>query len=131
MTIDEAEMKQDEFNSVLAVLSNYAPKSKKYIEAKNSLLNNAKNFYERREKIIKSFKDGTFPLKSDDKTDFDELNEQIMKEETEINKEVFKKFFRFQKPTEMLKALNNLNDREKNNLLMNTIKCGLKMKFEK
>ena len=31
----------------------------------------------------------------------------------------------------MLKALNNLNDREKNNLLMNTIKCGLKMKFEK
>ena len=45
MTIDRAEMKQDEFNSTLAVLNNYAPKSKKYIEAKNSLLNNAKNFY--------------------------------------------------------------------------------------
>ena len=29
MTIDRAEMKQDEFNSMIAVLSNYAPKSKK------------------------------------------------------------------------------------------------------
>ena len=28
MTIDRTEMKQDEFNSVLAVLSNYAPKNK-------------------------------------------------------------------------------------------------------
>ena len=34
MTIDRAEMKQDEFNSIVAVLTNYAPKSKKYIEAK-------------------------------------------------------------------------------------------------
>ena len=48
MTTDEAEMKQDKFNSILAVLSNYAPKGKKYIEAKNSLLNNAKNFYKGR-----------------------------------------------------------------------------------
>ena len=45
-------MKQDEFDSMLNVLSNYAPKSKKYIEAKNNLSNNAKNFYEIREKII-------------------------------------------------------------------------------
>ena len=43
-------MKQDEFNSILAVLSNYTPKSQKYIEAKNSLLSNTKNFYKGREK---------------------------------------------------------------------------------
>ena len=43
-------MKQDEFNSTFVVLSNYAPKSKEYIEAKNGLSNNAKNFYEGREK---------------------------------------------------------------------------------
>ena len=48
MTIDRAEIKQDEFNSLLVVLSNYTPKSKKYIEAKNRLLNNAKNFYKGR-----------------------------------------------------------------------------------
>ena len=62
-----AEMKQDEFNSILTVLSNYTPKSQKYIEAKNSLLSNAKNFYKGREKIIKGFKDGIFRLKFDDK----------------------------------------------------------------
>ena len=67
MTIDRAEIEQDEFNSTLAVLNNYATKSKKYIEAKNSLLNNAKNFYEGREKIIKGFKGRIFLLKFDDK----------------------------------------------------------------
>ena len=29
MTIDDSEMKQGEFNSMLGVLSNYAPKAKK------------------------------------------------------------------------------------------------------
>ena len=60
MTIDDAEMKQDEFNSMLGVLSNYAPKSQKYIEAKNKLLDNAKNFYEKRKKIIEGFKNEYF-----------------------------------------------------------------------
>ena len=38
MTIDKAEMEQDEFNSILAVLNNYTPKSKKYIEANQQKL---------------------------------------------------------------------------------------------
>ena len=33
MTINDAEMKQNEFNSKLDVLNNYSPKSEKYIEA--------------------------------------------------------------------------------------------------
>ena len=56
MTIDDAEMKQDEFNSILSSLSNYAPKSQKYIGAKNNLLDNAKNFYKERKKIIEGSK---------------------------------------------------------------------------
>ena len=52
MTIDDAKLKQDEFNAVLGVLSNYSPINSKYIEEKNNLLNNANNFYEGREKII-------------------------------------------------------------------------------
>ena len=36
----------------MGVLSDYTPKAQKYIEAKNCLLDNAKNFYEGREKII-------------------------------------------------------------------------------
>ena len=68
MTIDDVEMKQDEFNSILGVLSNYTPKSQKYIEAENNLLDNVKNFCEGREKIIEGFKNGIFPLNNDDLT---------------------------------------------------------------
>ena len=78
-TIDEAEMKQDEFNSIPGALSNYAPKSQKCIEAKNSLLGNAKNLYEGREKIIKSFKDGIFLLNHDDGFEEQQTSKKIMK----------------------------------------------------
>ena len=66
MAIDETESKQDEFNAVLDVLSDYTPRDKKDIEAKNKLLDNAKKFYEGREKIIKGFKNGIFLLNHDD-----------------------------------------------------------------
>ena len=36
ITIDEAELKQGEFNAVFCVLSNYSPRDQKYIEAKNN-----------------------------------------------------------------------------------------------
>ena len=41
-------------------------KAQKNIETKNKLLDNAKNFYKGRKKIIEGFKNGLFPLKSDD-----------------------------------------------------------------
>ena len=58
------------------------------------------------------------------KTDFDKLNKEIINEETEINKELFKNYFSFQKPT-MLEALYDVNDKEKNNELVNVIKSWL------
>ena len=54
-----------------------------------------------------------------------ELNELIIKKETNINRELFKNYFKFQRPTALLKTSYNLNDRNKNNLLVNTIKSGL------
>ena len=66
MTTDDAELKQDKFNAVLGVLSKYTPSDEKYNEAKNKLLNNAKDVFRGREKIIKGFKDGVFPLNYDD-----------------------------------------------------------------
>ena len=109
MTIDDVEMKQNKFNSMLAVLSNYSPKAQKYIEAKNNLLDNAKNFYKGREKIIEDFKNGIFLLKSDDEfkeqakhenirnenglIDYNELMELIKSKENEINNELFSKHF--------------------------------------
>ena len=136
MTINDAKMKQNEFNSIVGNLNNYSPKAQKYIEAKNSLLNNVKNFYKRREKIIEDFKEGIFLLKSDDeqqqtskkpiKTDANPFNELINKKETGINKELFKKHFNFQRPSSMLKDLYQINDREKNNKLVSVINSGLK-----
>ena len=56
MTINDAEIRQNKFNSKCDVLDNYSPKDKKYIEAKNSLINNAKSFYEGRKKLLKVLK---------------------------------------------------------------------------
>ena len=53
MAINDAEMIQNEFNSIVGALNNYIPKAQKYIEAKNSLLNNVKTFYKGREKLLK------------------------------------------------------------------------------
>ena len=54
MLIDDAEMKQNEFDAKLNALSRYFPKKQEYIEAKNKLLDNAKNFYEGRKKLLKA-----------------------------------------------------------------------------
>ena len=56
MAIDEAESKQEEFNGILHVLSDYTPRDVKYIEAKNKLLDNAKSFYSGRKKFLKVLK---------------------------------------------------------------------------
>ena len=80
-TLDDVERKQDEFSSVTAALKNYTPRDNKYVKAKNKLLNNAKNFYERREKIIERFKNEVFPFC------YDEKYEEKMKAEREIEEE--------------------------------------------
>ena len=125
MTINDAEMKQNEFNSILDALNNYSPKAQKYIEAKNSLLNNAKSFYKRREKTIEGLKERIFPLKSDDefeqwqtskkptKADANAFNEWINKKETGINRELFENYFHFKMPSELLNDLYKTDDPKK------------------
>ena len=44
MTINDAEIKQNEFNSKLDDLQIYKPRKLEYIEAKNSMINNPENF---------------------------------------------------------------------------------------
>ena len=65
------------------------------------------------------------PPKKPTKTDMKELNELIIKKETGTNRELFKNYFKFEMPNLMLKTLYNLNDRKKNNQLVNTLKSGL------
>ena len=44
ITINDAEMRQNEFNLKVDALNNYIPRSPKYVEVKNSLPNNVKKF---------------------------------------------------------------------------------------
>ena len=54
------------------------------------------------------------------------FNERINKQETDINLELFKKHFNFQRPSDIFNYLNNINDIEKNSKLVNVIISGLK-----
>ena len=56
MTIDDTEKKQDEFNVKLGALNRYFPRIENYIEAKNTLLDNAKNFNSGEKKLLKVLK---------------------------------------------------------------------------
>ena len=111
----------------MGALKAYAQRDNKYVAAKNKLINNVKNFHKGREKIIKGFKNGVFPVYYDEreefrkedkeeqeeqeeqkpiKVDYKTLIKQITDEETDINKELFKKYFKVQRPSDMLVFLN-------------------------
>ena len=51
---------------------------------------------------------------------------QITDEETDINDEIFKKYFKVQRPSDILTYLNRTNDKEKKNELVNLINSGIK-----
>ena len=102
---------------MLHVLKNYSPKNDKHVTLKNNLVNNASNFYKKREQIIEGFKNEVFSFYYDKdheeqtniekeeeeqeeeqekeqekiKTDMNEISKYIAKEETDINEELFKK----------------------------------------
>ena len=62
------------------------------------------------------------------------MNEWIIKEETDIDRELLKYYFEFQMSSAILKTLYNLNDRSNNNLLADAIKnrlSNLKNKIKK
>ena len=60
------------------------------------------------------------------KVDYKTLIKQITDEETDINYEIFKKYFKNQRPSDMLMFLNKTNDTEKKNQLVKLINSGLK-----
>ena len=54
------------------------------------------------------------------------FSKYIAEEETDINEELFKRHFNFQRPSDIFNSLNNINDIEKNNKLVDVIISGLK-----
>ena len=141
ITIDEAESKQDEFNTVLDLLKKYSPMHDKYVTLKNNLIDNVSKFYEGREKIIEGFKNEVFPFyydrEDEEQMEFEKEEEEetitddlmnglINKKQETINKELFKNYFSFQTPSALLKELYKTNDKEKNRLLVSVMNSGLK-----
>ena len=59
------------------------------------------------------------------------FNEWVNKQETSINKKLFKNYFSFQTPSALLKELYTTNDKEKNILLVSVINSGLEDVKEK
>ena len=144
MTINDAQTKLNEFNLKLNDLKIYKAKKQEYIKAKNSLINNAENFYKGREKIIEGFKKKIFLFESVDdkpkqrqiskksiKNDVNAFNKWIYEEEAGINRELFKEHFNFQRLSDTLKNLYKTNGRKKNNKLVSMINSGLKDLKEK
>ena len=124
---------------MLHLLKKYSPKHDKYVTLKNNLADNVSKFYEGREKIIEGFKNEVFPLYYDkeyeEQMEFEKeeeeeekifnANEWVNKQETSMNKELFKNHFSFQTPSALLKELYKTNDKEKNRPLVNVINSGL------
>ena len=54
------------------------------------------------------------------------MNKQVIDEETDINDDLFNKYFKIQRLSDMLVLLNKTNDTEKNNKLVSLINSGLK-----
>ena len=46
-------------------------------------------------------------------TNANEFNESIIKKETDVNEELFKRYFNFQRPSDIFNFLNKINDKKK------------------
>ena len=81
-------------------------------------------FQEEKEQTSKKAEKKELPEKPT-KADLEEINKLVIKKETDIDRDLFKKCFNFQIPSSMLKAVYDTNDKKKNNDLINVIKSGL------
>ena len=59
-------------------------------------------------------------------TDANKFDAWTIKKETDINEELFKRYFNFQRPSDIFNFLSKINDKEKKSELVNVINSGLK-----
>ena len=116
--IDDGESKQDKFNAVLHLLKKYSPEHDKRFKNEVFPLYYDKEYEEQME----------FEKEEEEEKIFNgnEFNKWVNKQETSINKELFKSHFSFQTPSALLKELYKTNDKEKNRLLVSEINSGLR-----
>ena len=80
---------------------------------------------EEKEQQISKMPDKKEPLKKSTKDDWIKFNEWVNEKEKDINSELFQEYFRYQKPSDMLRDLYKINDKYKSKDLVNVIKSGL------
>ena len=103
----------------MGALKGYAPRDNKYVEAKNKLVNNVKNFYKGRQKIIEGFKNGVFPFYYNEAYEYQmkaqrEIEEEEIEEKKEEQKKQDKKPF---DPDEVIEGMINREETPINNEL--------------
>ena len=64
-------------------------------------------------------------MKKSTKDNVSNFNEWINRKETGINSEMFQVYFKYRRPSDMLKDLYRINDKKKNCKLVDVIKSGL------
>ena len=135
ISLDEAINNQTELKLLMSKRNKYNPKNPKKIKEKNNVLKSARKLLDVRKDIIDLFEKGAFLYRGnvfktteeqEEKqketiTDIDEFSKNIAEKETDINEELFKRYFGFQKPSDIFNSLINANDREKNNKLVDSI----------
>ena len=137
ITLDEAINDQKDLNILINKLNNdYEPRNTEKIEEKKRVLKSARKLQNARKDIISFFEEGIFPYRGNvfktkeeqekTKTDMNEIIKYIAKEEIDLNEGLFQKYFKIQRPSDMLMYLNKTNDKEKNNELVSLINSGLK-----
>ena len=80
---------------------------------------------EEKEQQISKKPDEKEPPKKSAKDDRIKFNEWVNEKETDINSEIFQKYVKFQRSSDMLKTLYTTNDEKKSNKLVNVIASGL------
>ena len=142
MTTDEVETNQSVFVVNLHKLRAYPTRGSKYIDLKESVFRNAKNFLWQTSKIVYEFKNVKLSLskKEDMKTDssdqqpdtsdtpkqtkFNDFLKLIKEEQTNIDMRLFKKYFPYRTPDKMAQVLYNSKSKAGNHSEVNLIFSG-------
>ena len=158
LSLDSMHKKLSDFHKKFTRFKVVAPRTKDKKILKNKVLSNARNLYNdlyyiykdkynkeinslntenikkldyKKLRLTDDYQYSSEEEQKETKTDMNKYSKYIAKEETDINEELFMKHFYFQRPSDMLKNLNQINDIEKNNKLVEAIITGLKDLKEK
>ena len=100
-------------------------KNKKYFYYRKLILTDDYQYESKEEEEEEKQQTSKKSDKKSTKGNASNFNEWVNRKETDINSEMFQEYFKYQRPSDMLKDLYRINDKKKNSKLLNVIKSGL------